>query len=44
MNLLVTLGLLASSQLPAHADGARLELVGDVTKNWDLGQHNAFTT
>lgn len=41
--LLVALVGLAPTQPPADAKLPKLELVGEVTKIWDAGKHNAFT-
>ncbi len=41
--MLVTLAGLLPVHAPADAHPPKLELVGEVTKIWDAGKHNAFT-
>ncbi len=45
MNLLIlsAIALVMPPELVAEKNAPRLELVGEVTKIWDAGKHNAFT-
>src|SRR5262245_9238325 len=43
MSILFALAVLFAPQPVADKDAPRLELVGEVTKIWDQGKHNAFT-